>query len=229
MQRVLSVGKCVLMFGLLLLIFSILGTSVAAAKSLKEAFDGEVIEVDSENIQAFLSESKHEFLLEFYAPWCGHCTNFESSYKEIAREYHSEKGSFYVGRVDISNNDALSGRFDVSHIPCLFLNTGENLKQLYSYDGGQMSKSAVKHWVAKGHKKFIPIHYFASPMGPLGNMKGAFIESGVRLQNFAKSISDKYDIPLTWGFIILAAVFGVIILVATLACAFAMVPHDKSD
>ena len=34
----------------LLLIFSILGTSVAAAKSLKEAFDGEVIEVDSENI-----------------------------------------------------------------------------------------------------------------------------------------------------------------------------------
>ena len=57
--------------------------------------------------EAFLSESKHEFLLEFYAPWCGHCTNFESSYKEIAREYHSE-GLILRGRVDISNNDALS-------------------------------------------------------------------------------------------------------------------------
>ena len=129
---------------------------VAAAKTLKEEFAGGAISVGSDNIQTFFSESKNKFILEFYAPWCGHCERFGPSLDEIAREFHSVEDFYYVGKVDITKNDALTGRFDISHIPSLFLNSEED--KFYTYDGGQMTKSAVIEWVRRGHKQHVPIN-----------------------------------------------------------------------
>jgi len=39
------------------------------------------------------------FLVEFYAPWCGHCANFQSTFEELRR-----MNEFKVGQVDITNN-----------------------------------------------------------------------------------------------------------------------------
>lgn len=228
MQRAHSscVGSVMMLWCILSLLSILAG--VAAAKTLKEEFAGGAISVGSDNIQTFFSESKNKFILEFYAPWCGHCERFGPSLDEIAREFHSVEDFYYVGKVDITNNDALAGRFDISHIPSLFLNSEED--KFYTYDGGQMTKSAVIEWVRRGHKQHVPINWLGSPMGPSGKMKGAFIESGVRLQTYAKSISEEYDLPPTWGLIILAALFGFLILIATLGFALVMVPtHDKDD
>lgn len=41
----------------------------------------EVIVLDQTNFDAMVMGSKDIWLLEFYAPWCGHCKNLEPEWK----------------------------------------------------------------------------------------------------------------------------------------------------
>ena len=146
------------------------------AKPAPERFQNGVIEVGASSIQEFLTYSpKGKFVLEFYAPWCGHCQRFSSALDELAHEFHG-KGSHYVGRVDISENDALAGRFEINQIPSLYLRDDYNL---YSYTSGQFTKDAVKEWILKGHKRQEPFSGLSSPLGMIGQFKGGFTQAGV--------------------------------------------------
>ena len=42
-----------------------------------------VNDVTTQNIDQFFT-GKGSFLLEFYAPWCGHCRQFEPIYEKVA-------------------------------------------------------------------------------------------------------------------------------------------------
>jgi hypothetical protein len=50
---------------------------------------GKVIDVTAENIDEFFS-GKNAFLLEFYAPWCGACSQFELPYAKLASRLTNE-------------------------------------------------------------------------------------------------------------------------------------------
>ena len=203
----------------------------AATKSrvpVPDRSDHGVMEVGSNNIQEFLTESpKGMFLLEFYAPWCGHCQRFASALEELAHEFH-EEGSYYVGRVDISNNDALAGRFEINQIPSLYLRSDD--KNLYAYTSGQFTKSAVKEWVRRGHKKTYPLSGLSSPLGLIGQLKGGFTHAGVIMHSYATFFSELLGIPEMWVFVGVALFWGLFVASFALFVAiFLIEPHDKND
>jgi protein disulfide-isomerase-like protein len=54
------------------------------------------------------------WLVEFYAPWCGHCKRLQPIWEELATD---AKGQFSVGKVDVTENRDLGTRFEIKGFP----------------------------------------------------------------------------------------------------------------
>ncbi|XP_041329894.1 thioredoxin-related transmembrane protein 4 isoform X2 [Pyrgilauda ruficollis] len=59
-----------------------------------------------------------QWMLEFYAPWCPACQQIEATWESFARE--SERLGITVGKVDVTQEPGLSGRFFVTTLPTIY-------------------------------------------------------------------------------------------------------------
>ncbi|EEY57155.1 thioredoxin-like protein [Phytophthora infestans T30-4] len=89
-------------------------TNVRVAKApsyvaaLTEAdFDAEVI------------HSKKHAIVEFYAPWCGHCKQLAPTYEEVGAIFEGED-NVLIAKVDATANAEVASRYNVKGYPTLF-------------------------------------------------------------------------------------------------------------
>ncbi|KAJ1342076.1 protein disulfide-isomerase domain [Batrachochytrium salamandrivorans] len=54
---------------------------------------------------------QQDVLVEFYAPWCGHCKSLEPLYEEVATSYVKHKSSVVIAKVDADAHRSLGDRF----------------------------------------------------------------------------------------------------------------------
>jgi protein disulfide-isomerase A1 len=89
---------------------------------------------------------KHENLLvEFYAPWCGHCKKLTPEYAGAAEELGKRDPPLFVAKVDATIHKALAERFAIQGFPTLvFFKNGEKQE----YTGGR-TKDTIISWVVK--------------------------------------------------------------------------------
>lgn len=40
----------------------------------------------AENFESLVNDDSKDVLIEFYAPWCGHCKSLEPKYKELGEK-----------------------------------------------------------------------------------------------------------------------------------------------
>ncbi|XP_067148810.1 thioredoxin-related transmembrane protein 4 [Apteryx mantelli] len=59
-----------------------------------------------------------QWMVEFYAPWCPACQQIELTWESFAKE--SEHLDITVGKVDITQEPGLSGRFFVTTLPTIY-------------------------------------------------------------------------------------------------------------
>lgn len=58
--------------------------------------------------------AKHEFLLiEFYAPWCGHCKKLAPEFEKAAASLGEKEPPLYLAKVDTTKQEALGKRFSI--------------------------------------------------------------------------------------------------------------------
>ena len=75
------------------------------------------------------------FLVEFYAPWCGHCKNLAPEWKKAAKAL---KGVVSIVAVDADEHKALAGKYDVKGFPTIMLFGADKTKPT-PYEGARES------------------------------------------------------------------------------------------
>lgn len=110
---------------LLLSFLVILGANAASS----------VLDLIPENFDNIVLKSGKPALVEFFAPWCGHCKNLAPIYEELGAKFASE-GKVSIAKVDADEHKDLGRRFGVQGFPTLKWFDGKSDKP-EDYNGGR--------------------------------------------------------------------------------------------
>lgn len=101
-----------------------------------------MIELTDDNFDKNVLDSEDVWMVEFYAPWCGHCKNLEPEWAAAATEVKEQtKGKVKLAAVDASVNQVLASRYGIRGFPTIkIFQKGESP---VDYDGGRTRSDIV--------------------------------------------------------------------------------------
>ncbi|CAN4101833.1 unnamed protein product [Withania somnifera] len=119
------------------------------SQPIPETNDEPVKVVVRDTLQDMVFNSGKNVLLEFYAPWCGHCNNLAPILDEVAVSFESDP-DVLITKLDATANDLPKGEFDVQGFPTMYFRSASgNLSQ---YDG-ERTKEAIIEFIEKNRDK----------------------------------------------------------------------------
>jgi protein disulfide-isomerase-like protein len=89
---------------------------IGTSRKLK-SIPSAVTTLTTDNFDELVLASKAA-LVEFYAPWCGHCKTLAPKYEKLGQVFAGDK-NVVIAKVDATEDGDLASRFDVSGYPTL--------------------------------------------------------------------------------------------------------------
>ncbi|KAI9794737.1 MAG: hypothetical protein M1835_006368 [Candelina submexicana] len=137
---------------LLLSSLAILGTNAASS----------VLDLIPGNFDKVVLKSGKPALVEFFAPWCGHCKSLAPVYEELAQNFAFASDKLVIGKVDADDHKDLGRKFGVQGFPTLKWFDGKSDKP-EDYNSGRDLESLTKFITEKTGikpktKKTAPSH-----------------------------------------------------------------------
>jgi len=124
------------------LLLVVLAASPAPARALYK--EGGVVELlDESNFEEKVLSSDDFWVVEFYAPWCGHCKKLAPEFKSAAKELI---GTAKLGAVDcdVEENKPLCSKYGVKGFPTL-KSFGTDKEKPQDYSGARESAAIVSY------------------------------------------------------------------------------------
>ncbi|XP_029006906.1 protein disulfide-isomerase A2 [Betta splendens] len=109
--------------------------------------DRDVMVLHSNNFDRALSENQY-LLVEFYAPWCGHCQRLEPLYAEAAGKLKAEETGMRLAKVDAIEEKELADEFDVDGFPTLKVFINGERKQPVDFTGKRTVEGIIQ-WMKR--------------------------------------------------------------------------------
>ena len=126
----------------ILLSLCLLAITFSSVKSAEPEVEDHVLVLTDENFDEVLQKYPH-ILVEFYAPWCGHCKKLAPEYSAAAEVLKAD--NIPLGKVDATIHSKLGSRFAVQGYPTLkFFVNGKDTE----YNGGR-TKNEIVSWLRK--------------------------------------------------------------------------------
>lgn len=101
---------------------------------------GNVVELTPSNFDKLVIKGDEVWVVEFFAPWCGHCKNLVPEYTKAA---NALKGIVKVGAVDTDEHKELGGQYGVRGFPTIKI-FGADKRKPEDYNGGRTAKDIVE-------------------------------------------------------------------------------------
>jgi protein disulfide-isomerase A1 len=119
---------------------------VVAVRATTFEEEDDVLVLTDDNFDAAIAE--HDTLLvEFYAPWCGHCKNLAPEYAKAAKALLEQDPPIRIAKVDATAQTKAGERFGIQGFPTLKFFKGD-VDAVKDYDGGRTSEE-IQKWVLK--------------------------------------------------------------------------------
>uniref|UniRef100_A0A1I7U8R6 protein disulfide-isomerase n=1 Tax=Caenorhabditis tropicalis TaxID=1561998 RepID=A0A1I7U8R6_9PELO len=90
------------------------GSAKNSGKSSKKSSD--VVILTDSNFEKLVLNSKEAWMVEFFAPWCGHCQKLEPEWKKAAREMG---GRVKFGALDATAHQQMAQKFMIQGFPTI--------------------------------------------------------------------------------------------------------------
>lgn len=114
------------------------GKSSSGSSSSGSDSSKDVIELTDDNFSSKVLKSKDIWLVEFYAPWCGHCQRLAPIWAEVATTL---KDKVKVGAVDATVHSSVANDYQIKGFPTIkvFIDG-----QAQEYEGGRTKEEFVQ-------------------------------------------------------------------------------------
>ncbi|XP_018578009.1 protein disulfide-isomerase A6 homolog [Anoplophora glabripennis] len=101
---------------------------------------GNVVELTPNNFDNLVTRSDEIWIVEFFAPWCGHCQQLVPEYTKAA---NALKGIVKVGAANVDEHKELGGRYGVRGFPTIKI-FGADKNKPEDYNGGRTAKDIAE-------------------------------------------------------------------------------------
>lgn len=117
--------------------------------------DQDVIILTDDNFDDLLMNSEDLWIVDFYAPWCGHCKNLEPEWNKAATEL---KGEVKVAKVDATTQSGLAQRFGIQSFPQIKLfPSGPKSQNLIEDFNGNRDSTGIVEWALEKKAQYKPV------------------------------------------------------------------------
>ncbi|XP_044159785.1 protein disulfide-isomerase-like isoform X2 [Bufo gargarizans] len=127
--------------------------SPAESSSSSEEKTGDILEeenvlvLNTKNFDEALKTYKY-LLVEFYAPWCGHCQELAPKYSKAAEELKEKTSEARLAKVDATEEKDLADEFGVSGYPSIKFFLNGNRTGHIDY-GGRRDTEGIVRWMLR--------------------------------------------------------------------------------
>ncbi|KAL7466373.1 hypothetical protein ACHAXS_006677 [Conticribra weissflogii] len=203
-------------------------SSSSKSTTLASAAAGGVIVLNAKNFDSSLRDGK-VWLIEFYAPWCGHCTRFAPTYEQVAQTLHSQQPTsprkVNVAKIDGASERALSSRFGVRAFPTFFLVDGWTVRE---YDGNRSKELLVK-FATETYEDVEPVPFLFGPFGPMGQVRAFLMRCGSEVVGMYEKLTKEKGLSPLVAMAILCSVGMGLGLVMIVVVGILLLPKAKLD
>jgi len=102
-----------------------------------------VLTLNKDNFDTHAMDANKNVLVEFYAPWCGHCKSLAPVYEKVAEAFQNEPNCV-VAKVDADADRDLGTRFGVSGFPTIKF-FSKNNKEGEEYSSGRSEQDFIDY------------------------------------------------------------------------------------
>jgi len=99
--------------------------------------------VVAKNFDEIVNDNTKDVLIEFYAPWCGHCKSLAPKYDELAKKLKKEP-NIVIAKMDATENDVPSA-YEVQGFPTIYFAPKNSKNNPRKYDGGREVDDFIKY------------------------------------------------------------------------------------
>jgi len=121
-----------------MILFVVLLALSSTVSALYDRSD-DVVELTTSNFNNLVISGDEVWLVEFYAPWCGHCRSLAPEWKKAASAL---KGVVKVGAVDMDQHQSVGGPYNVRGFPTIKV-FGVNKQSPQDYNGARSAQAIV--------------------------------------------------------------------------------------
>jgi protein disulfide-isomerase A1 len=104
------------------------------SEPVPEKQDGPVTIVVAHNYKDIVLDDTKDVLIEFYAPWCGHCKALAPNYDILGKLYDAHKDQVVIAKVDATANDVPD---DIQGFPTIKMYAAGKKEAPVTYSGAR--------------------------------------------------------------------------------------------
>jgi protein disulfide-isomerase A1 len=122
------------------------------SEPIPESNDGPVKVVVAKNYNDIVLDDAKDVLIEFYAPWCGHCKALAPKYEELGALYAKSefKDKIVIAKVDATANDVPD---EIQGFPTIKLYPAGGKTEPVTYSGSRTVEDLIKFIAENGKYK----------------------------------------------------------------------------